>query len=340
MKRTLLVLLALVIVFALVLTGCAAPADKPEADAPAAETPKTDEQPADDAPEADDGVYIGISIKTLSDTYMQSLLSGLEAELAKHPEVKYDVLDAQADVNTQLSQAEDLINKGVDVLIFIPQDAEACAYINDVAHEAGVKVVEVCTETNGEKSDVYVGSDDVIAGEMMAEYIMERYPDGAKYVILQGLMGQSSQIFRDEGLDNTIRKDEKYELLDIQTANWQRDEAMAQVEDWLIKFEDLQAIICHNDDMAMGALEACEAAGRKEDIVIIGVDGIEDAVRAVKEGRTDCSILQNAVAQGENAIQAGIKLAAGEKVERRIMVDFERITQENAQEYIDMLYGG
>ncbi len=322
---------ALILAAMLLVMGCSmTPAGIDESKAP----DKTDNSAADDE------IYIGISIKTLSDTYMQSLLNGLEGKLKGMDNVKYDVMDAQADVNTQLSQAEDLIQKGVDVLIFIPQDAEACAYIVETAQSAGVKVVEVCTETSDGKTDVYVGSDDVIAGEMLGKYVMEKLPDGGKYCILEGLMGQSSQIFRYEGLEKSILANDKYELIECQTAEWQRDKAMQQVEDWLNKYDDIDAIICENDDMSMGALEACEAAGRKKDIIIIGVDGIEDAVRAVKEGRVDCSILQNAVAQGEGAVDAAVKLAKGESVDSRILIDFEYITSDNAQEFIDMLYGG
>ena len=330
MNKKLLALLSLILVIALFMVGCSTtPAGITEPDA----SNNGDSNNADD-----DTVYVGISIKTLSDTYMQSLIRGLEGELKKYDNVKYDISDAQADVNTQLSQAEDLIQKGVDVLIFIPQDAEACSYIVETAQSAGVKVVEVCTETTDGKCDVYVGSDDVIAGEMLGNYVMEKLPEGGNYMILEGLMGQSSQIYRYEGLENTILKNDQYKLIDCQTANWQRDEAMKQVEDWLTKYDDIDAIICENDDMAMGALEACEAVNRKDDIIIIGVDGIEDAIRAVNDGRVDCSILQNAIAQEESAVQAAIKLANGEEVDSRIIIDFEYITKDNAQQYIDLLY--
>lgn len=76
---------------------------------------------------------------------------------------------------------------------------------------------------------------------MLGNYVMEKLPEGGNYMILEGLMGQSSQIYRYEGLENTILKNDQYKLIDCQTANWQRDEAMKQVEDWLTKYDDIDA---------------------------------------------------------------------------------------------------
>jgi ABC-type sugar transport system substrate-binding protein len=148
-------------------------------------------------------------------------------------------------------------------------------------------------------------------------------------------MGQSSQVDRLEGLNQTILADSKYELLDIQTANWQRAEAMALTEDWLVKFPEIDAIICENDDMAMGVVEACESADRREGIVIIGVDAIEDAVQGVADGRLDCTILQNGKQQGVSAVDVCVSLAKGEAVEARNLIPFEYITIDNVQDYLN-----
>jgi ABC-type sugar transport system substrate-binding protein len=335
MKKVLLVMFAAAMMFSMF--ACAPAAETPAADPasqePAAEQPAAVDSPAAEEPAGDDQITIGYAVKTLSDPYMQILLSGVEEQVAQYPNVTLEVADGQMDVNAALSQVEDFITKKVDVLLFCPQDAEASAPAVEAAKAAGIPVVEVCTETTAGTADAFVGSNDVDAGKMLGEYVMEKLPDGGKILVVEGIMGQSSQVDRLEGLKQTILADSKYELLDIQTANWQRAEAMALTEDWLVKFKEIDAIICENDDMAMGVLEACESAGRREGIIILGVDAIEDAIEAVADGRLDCTILQNGNQQGKSAIDVCVKLAKGETVEPRSLIPFEYITFDNVKDY-------
>ena len=107
---------------------------------------------------------------------------------------------------------------------------------------------------------------------------------------------------------------------------------MATTEDWLGKYPDLKAVICHNDDMSMGALQAAEAQGR--DIVIIGTDAIPDALAAVKEGRLDGTVLQDAATQASTAVDVAVKVAKGEEVEALYDVPFQLITIDNVDDFL------
>ena len=146
-------------------------------------------------------------------------------------------------------------------------------------------------------------------------------------------MGQSAQLPRYEGLENTILANEKYENVATLSASWQRDQAMNTTEDWLSKYPDLKAIICENDDMSMGALQAAEANERE--LVIIGVDGISDAVAAVSEGRLSASVLQDAKGQANTVVDVAVKVAAGEDVAGRYKVPFQLITKDNAADFME-----
>lgn len=185
-----------------------------------------------------------------------------------------------------------------------------------------------------EDYSAYVGVYDVYAGEMMGNRISELLGGKGKIVILEGELGQGPTILRDEGLDNTILKEPGIELLERKTANWSRDTAMSITEDLLTSHSDIDAILCHNDDMAMGALLACEAAGRKADIIVCGVDAIADAMEAVKEGRLDFTIFQDAHGIGAGSCEVAYKLAKGESVEKTNYVDFTLITVDNVEQYI------
>lgn len=279
-------------------------------------------------------VKIGVLMKTMSDTYSNKLGTAIQTYVEEnHPNVTLYLLDGQADIAKQISQAEDLIAKQVDVIVLNPQDADGSAQVLDLAASANIPVVEVNTETTRTDYASYVGSDDVEAGEIMGNFVMEQLGGEGQFAILEGNMGQSAQILRYEGLENTILKEAGMECVATLSADWSRDKAMSTTEDWLGKYKDLKAIICENDDMAMGALQACESQNRE--MVIIGTDAIPDALQAVKDGRLSATVLQDANGQATATIDVALKVVAGEEVDSRVKVDFQLITQENVDDFIE-----
>lgn len=280
-------------------------------------------------------VKIGVLMKTMSDTYSNKLGESIKAYAAEnYADVELYLVDAQADIAKQIAQAEDLIAKNVDVIVLNAQDAEGSAQVLELSASAGIPVVEINTQTISEDYVSYVGSLDVEAGEMMGEFVIEQTGGVGNVVLLEGNMGQSAQIFRREGLDNTILGDSNYTLLDELSAEWSRDKAMATTEDWLGKYDNIDAILCENDDMAMGALQAVEAANR-EGIIIVGVDAIPDALEAVADGRLTATILQDAYGQASKAVDVSYMVASGEAVEKEYMVPFQLITSDNVDEFIE-----
>ena len=281
---------------------------------------------------ADTQIIVGVLMKTMSDAYSNKLGNAiLDYVAANYPNVTVKLLDGEADIAKQISQAEDLIAQQVDVIILNPQDADGSAQVLDLAAEAGIPVVEVNTETTRTDYISYVGSVDSQAGEMMGNFVMEQLGSEGQYGILEGEMGQSAQILRYQGLESTILACDTMECVAVLSASWQRDQAMSTTEDWLAKYPDLKAVICENDDMAMGALQAAEANGRQ--LVIIGVDGIEDAVQAIADGRLNASVLQDAAGQASTVIDVAVKVGIGEEVAPRYDVPFQLITAENVADF-------
>ena len=291
--------------------------------------PSTIEKAAEDS-----SVKIGVLMKTMSDAYSNKLGTAIQDYVEKnYPNAELYLMDGQADIAKQISQAEDIIAKQVDVIILNPQDADGSAQVLTLAADADIPVVEVNTETTSTDYVSYVGSNDSEAGEMMGNYVMEQLGDGGQYAILEGEMGQSAQLLRYQGLEETILKDDKYECVGTLSASWQRDKAMSTTKDWIGKYPDLKAVICENDDMSMGALQAAEAEGK--DLVIIGVDGISDALQAVKDGRLSASVLQDADGQASAVIDVAVKVGVGEEVESRYNVPFQLITADNVDDYLE-----
>ncbi len=284
--------------------------------------------------DSDAEVKIGVLMKTMSDAYSNKLGTAIEKYTKEnYPNAEIFLMDGQADIAKQISQAEDVIAKQVDVILLNPQDADGSAQVLDLASDAGIPVVEVNTETTRTDYTSYIGSNDSEAGEIMGRFVTEQLDGEGQYAILEGEMGQSAQLLRYEGLENTILKEEGMECIGVLSASWQRDKAMSTTEDWLGKYPDLKAVICENDDMAMGTLQAAEA--QEKDIIIIGVDGIEDALKAVKDGRLSGSVLQDSEGQASSAIDVAVKVGLGEEVESRYNVPFQLITAENIDDFLE-----
>jgi ABC-type sugar transport system substrate-binding protein len=178
----------------------------------------------------------------------------------------------------------------------------------------------------------------VEAGEMMGNFIIDKLGGAGKaegnFLQLEGDIGNSAQIDRDQGLKNTVYKEAGIKVLESLTGKWLREEAMRITEDWLQKYPEISAIAAENDNMAMGALNAVINAGRKDQIVIVGVDAIEDAKLSVKDGVLDATILQDADGQGKGSIDVAYKIATGETYEKTTNIPFVLITTENVDQYL------
>jgi ABC-type sugar transport system substrate-binding protein len=181
----------------------------------------------------------------------------------------------------------------------------------------------------------YVGSNDVQAGEMMAQFIQSKFPNGGSYAHLMGPIGNSAQIDRTEGVHNVMDKDSKWKLLDEQTAEWQGDKAASFAQQWNTKYTStLNAVICDNDDMSVGAQNVLNGLGRT-DVICVGVDGIPSAFQMVKEGSLQASIFQDGVGQVTKALELLGDLINGKTIAKRTMVPFVQVTKANVDQYLN-----
>lgn len=280
--------------------------------------------------ESSDKIKIGMTLYSLKNEFTVRLANAAEAK-AEELGVELVVYDGNYDPSTQISQVETMISDGCDGIILNPQDAEACAPCVDKGDAAGIPVVGVNTRVQSDKLTSYVGSQDVKAGEMEMQKIADLLGGKGKIVIIEGPMGQSAQIERREGIQNILDKYPDIEVLAEKTANWSRSEGMTVMENWMQAFDQIDAVIGENDEMALGAREAIKAAGK--DIPAIGVDGITDALNAVENGDLVASIFQDGAGQGSKAVEVLVNAIKGEEVEENYWIDFEEVNQDNVAEF-------
>ena len=263
---------------------------------------------------------IGLAVSTQTNPFFVDLVEGAEAK-AEELGVELFVTDASDDAAVQTSNVEDLLAKGISVLIVNPVDSDAIAPAVEDAIAAGVKVIAVDRVVNGVEVDCSIASDNVMGAELATNYIVELVGEGADVAELQGVPGASATNDRGEGFHKVA--DEKLNVVASQTANFDRAEGLSVMENILQGNAGIKAIFAHNDEMALGALEACEG----KDIVIVGFDANDDAVAAVNEGRMAATVAQKPDLMGATAVETATKLIAGETVEKTLPVEVELVTK-------------
>lgn len=335
MKKTLKVLSILTVLSLACLTFSACGggvSETPGTDAPEQTSTGSAEGGTDDGGAAS-GLKIGATFYSLQNEATMRMDNAGKA-WCKENGVTYVSYDGNYDANTQLSQVETMIADGCDAIILNPQDAVACAAAVELAHTAGIPIVAVNTMVESDLLTSYVGSLDVTAGEDIMNFMIDHMGrDDFNIVVIEGPMGQSAQLQRIEGIENVLAEHPGIKELVRNTANWSRSEAMSLTETWLSTYGDqIDAVIAENDEMALGARQAIEAAGL--DIPCIGVDGITDAVTAVQNGGMIASDFQNLEGQMTGGLQICVDVINGKEVEKEYWIPFEMITPENVSEYV------
>ena len=281
-----------------------------------------------------DKVKIGVTLMDFSTEFGIGLKDYMTAKADAMGDVELTVVDAGGDAAKQLQQVETFISQKVDAIIMQPQEQEACSPAIDKAKAAGIPIIN-CNSLTITEPDAYVGSNDSESAEIAMTYIAEQLGGKGNVLMMHGHPGQTAEVKRTEGAMDILAQNPDMTLLDEQTADWDRAEAMTLMENWIQAYGDqINAVFCQNDEMALGALNALVQAGKKDNVLVVGVDAIDDALQSVKDGKMDATVYQDCKGQAEGAIEAAYKLAKGESVEKEIMIPFILVTTENVDEYL------
>lgn len=267
---------------------------------------------------------VGFAVSTLNNPFFVTLTDGAEAK-AKEAGVELIVVDAGDDAAKQTSDIEDLLSKNISVLIVNPVDSDAVAPAIEDAIAQGVKVIAVDRGVNGVEIDCSIASDNAAGAKMATEYLVSLVGEGAKVAELEGVPGASATIDRGAGFHMVA--DEKLNVVSKQTANFNRSEGMTVMENMLQANADIQGVFAHNDEMALGALEAISG----KEIVVVGFDATDDAIAAIKEGKMAATVAQQPELMGATAVETAVKLLGGETVEATVPVEVTLITKDNAE---------
>ncbi|OBX78734.1 ribose ABC transporter substrate-binding protein RbsB [Haemophilus aegyptius] len=266
---------------------------------------------------------IALAVSTLDNPFFVTLKDGAQKK-ADELGYKLVVLDSQNDPAKELANVEDLTVRGAKILLINPTDSEAVGNAVAIANRKHTPVITL--DRGAAKGNVvsHIASDNIAGGKMAGDFIAQKLGDNAKVIQLEGIAGTSAARERGEGFKQAIDV-HKFNVLASQPADFDRTKGLNVTENLLASKGDVQAIFAQNDEMALGALRAVKAANKK--VLIVGFDGTDDGVKAVKSGKMAATIAQQPELIGSLGVVTADKILKGEKVEAKIPVDLKVISE-------------
>lgn len=303
---------------------------------------------------------IGISIYQFTDNFMTlyrtELVRYLTEDLGFNPD-NVIVQDGKNDQAEQTNQINNFITDQVDVMILNLVQSSSAPQVTDMCNEAGIPVVYINRQPDETESDrwasdgikaTYIGADARQSGTFQGEEILETENKGdingdgkVSYIMVQGDPENIDAQYRTEySIKALTDAGVEVEELLLQRGDWDQAKGQQIVQDALTQYgEDVEVVFCNNDAMALGALQAIQAAGRTvgKDIYLVGVDALTDAVQNIVDGNFTGTVFNDYFSQAQGAANLAVKFLKGEDVDPVNMVDYVKVTADNAQEILDKI---
>jgi inositol transport system substrate-binding protein len=279
------------------------------------------------------------------DNFLTVLRNGIQSYADANGQ-KVQIEDAQGDVAKQLDQINNFIASGVSAIIVNAVDTSATQAMSDAAAAANIPLVYVNRQPINvdtlPDNQAFVASNEVDSGTLetleVCRLLKEAGKAEANVYVMQGELSNQAAVQRTADVHDVIGGPDcgvKVNIIDEQTANWSRDEAQTLMTNWLSTGTAFDAVIANNDEMAIGAIQAMKAANIDMATVIVGgVDATQDALAAIAAGDQDLTVFQDAAGQGSGAVDAAVKLAAGEAVEQKVYIPFQLVTPANMADFM------
>lgn len=333
MKKFFAVLLTFVMVLSL--TACGGKKDSGSS-APA-DSGQQQSQPANSG-SSGDKIKVAVVLKTLASEYWGYVKTGCDAA-AKDLGVEVVVVGpgAESDIEGQVSMIEQQIGAGCSAIVCAPNDAGAAISALQSAIDQKIPVLAVDTNVGIDGQTCFVGTSNVDAAKEGGLWAASKAGAGAKAVVIYGQEGDNTSNMRREGYEAAC-KEAGVEVLSALSGQNTTDGATKTMEDLLNAYPgQINIVLCHNDDTAIGAMNACKSAG-VSDIIIVGFDGNESAVKLILGGElVKATVAQQPYAMGYQVVENAVKAVKGESVDQVVNAPVQVVTAENGQAYLDNL---
>ncbi|MDR3230584.1 MAG: sugar ABC transporter substrate-binding protein, partial [Synergistaceae bacterium] len=288
-----------------------------------------------EAAESDGGDTIAFFMPHLNTPFMKDLSDAVKKYAAG---AKLKVLEyvADNDPDKQVAQIEEAVALGVKAILLDPSSHEGITDGIKAARAAGIPMVTLHEPVSIQNECVsFVGSDFTDGGVKKMKQAMTDFPKGGNVAVVYGMLGHSAQINISSGYTIALRGyEKKYRVVLEGEGKWSTEGALELVTPWLASGEKIDAIVCNNDAMAMGALQAVTAAGQAGKIKIYGLDAQEDVLAAIQKGTIHATVFTDFDTEARVSIDILLKVMKGEFVNSRYMIPMTLITGKNVSRFI------
>jgi len=271
--------------------------------------------------QAADEKKLALVVSTLSNPFFVSMKDGATKK-AKELGYELVVLSSSNDPAKEMSNIEDLVTKKVGAILINPADSDAVGNAIKIANRASIPVITLDRGAARGEVVTHIASDNVAGGKMAGDYIAEKLGKGAKLIQLEGIPGTSAAKDRGLGFMQAVKAN-GFELLATQPADFDRAKGLNVMENLLTAHPEVVGVFAQNDEMALGALRAIKAVNKK--VLIVGFDGTDEGIVAVKAGYLGATVGQQPALIGELGVQAAVDALNGKKLEAYIPVPLQVI---------------
>jgi ribose transport system substrate-binding protein/inositol transport system substrate-binding protein len=275
-----------------------------------------------------------LCISHMTNAFTKTVADSMSAA-AKEAGAELIINEGGNDISKQISQMESGINQKVNVIIVEPVSVNGVIPAIEAAERAGIPVVVFNQKiSDPSKATTFVGVSNDTLGAIEMKRAVQDLGGRGNIAVLLGPNGSDGQLGRSKGYADVLAQNPNVKIVFQETANWTTEEALRLAENWLQTGTQIDAFVCQNDGMALGAVKAIEDKGLSGKIKVYGLDAVPDALKAVKEGRLTVSVSQETESQSRKAIEIAMKLYRGEKVPAENLVEGGVIDSSNVDKYL------
>ena len=293
---------------------------------------KKDNTSPEEGTQEKDSYVIGFSNRLDSDPWMITFKNRLMELDEENDAFEMLYADANGNDQKQVEQIDNFFVQGIDALIIIPNNGAAVVDSVKQANERGIPVAAISTAPN-EGEYIFVGCSHYDTGFSQGEYCAEVLPEGARVLYLGGNSSFQISVDRKQGFkDGLGDRADDLEILSEQECDYTMDNGMTIMEDWIQTFPEFDAVVCVNDQSALGAIEALKGANKLDGKVVCGIDCLDIAAESVKNGELSMTVLQDPGLHADKCMEALLKVLDGGTSEDTITIPVTVVTKDNVND--------
>ncbi len=335
-KSVLAVLLATAMVGTMIGCGSSSSSDSKESSATTASSKSMTATSQGDGAEKTEELSVGCVVK-FQHEFFSALMQGAE-DASNELGLSFKGVAPKAvdDVDGQVAAVEDMVISGVDILLVAPSQEETLYKAFDEAVASGAKIIAVDTDLTGyEGKTAYAGTNNKEAMKTAGTELAKLLPEGANVIILRGHLGDATHEMRSEGATEGL-EEAGCNILEVKDCGSTAEKAAAAMEDFMVKYPDqIDGVLCCDDDTAAGAIQAIKQAGMMDSITVSGFDGTKVGINNVADGAQAFDLSQNPYEMGYQGVYAGYAAIKGDSFEEEIDTGVQMITIDNYKDFQD-----